>query len=76
MRFVRRIYKDGEHRVRTFFAWLPVTVYKYPTSETRWLTTVTVRQQFCCLSPVYAFWQNVAFEDDVTIIEQPAEVTL
>lgn len=67
MRFTSRIYRDGEQRVRTFFAWLPVTVYQYPTCETRWLTTVTVRQRFRCLMILHSFWENVAFEDDVTL---------
>ena len=61
MRFTGRIYRDGEERVRTFFAWFPVCVYKYPTWETRWLTTVTVRQRFSCIT-MHAWWENVAFE--------------
>ncbi len=62
MRFTGRIYVDGEERVRTFFAWLPVSVYKYPTWEMRWLTRVTVRQRFCCFMCTHAWWDNVAFE--------------
>jgi len=61
MRFTGRIYVDGEERVRTFFAWLPVSVYKYPTWEMRWLTRVTVRQRFCCFMH-HGWWDNVAFE--------------
>jgi hypothetical protein len=61
MRFTGRIYVDGEERVRTFFAWLPVSVYKYPTWEMRWLTSVTVRQRFCCFMH-HGWWDNVAFE--------------
>jgi hypothetical protein len=61
MRFTGRIYADGEERVRTFFAWFPVSVYKYPTWEMRWLTSVTVRQRFCCFMH-HGWWDNVAFE--------------
>lgn len=62
MRFTGRIYKDGEERVRTFFAWFPVSVYNYPTWEARWLTSVTLRQRFHCSTPLHAWWENVAFE--------------
>jgi hypothetical protein len=62
MVFKSRIYRDGEERVRTFFAWLPVTVYGYPFCETRWLTTVTIRQRFRCVMTLQSFWVNVAFE--------------
>lgn len=62
MKFTERIYADGEERVRTFFAWLPVSVYKCPDWEVRWLTRVTVRQRFCCISRNFEWWDNVAFE--------------
>lgn len=43
MRFNVKRYKDGQTRVKTFFAWLPVYTED---GEVRWLEKVSVKQKF------------------------------
>lgn len=60
MRWIRPKYHPNDTRIHTFFAWFPVVVKTYDTVETRWLTTVTVKQ---CL--YYGLrcdhWVNIEF---------------
>lgn len=48
MRKTQQMYKNGEERITSFFAWLPVEAKNTDKkiAETRWLEKVTVRQKF------------------------------
>lgn len=54
---------NGDVRVISFFAWLPVTVGDCDSGfETRWLEPVTVEQEFRGLG-LANYWNNVRFVD-------------
>jgi len=58
MRFKRKTYKNGEERIKTFFAWFPVNA----DGETRWLETVTLKQE--CVHDTLeggCFFENLEF---------------
>lgn len=64
-------YKHGDIRVRSFFAFFPVTICKFRESvrvseETRWLERVKVRQQFSHISSFSPRWLNIEFVDGDT----------
>ena len=61
----------GKRRIITKFAILPITVYHELTNdvETRWLETVTVRQEYTagatgmCEPPSY-YWRDIEFVEE------------
>ena len=69
MRHKRRIYRKGDRRIKTWFAWLPTWCPSNGTGiqETRWLEQVTVEQEYyesiTPFSLCRASWDNVRFID-------------
>lgn len=69
MKWVSYDYHEGDQRTHKFFALLPVSIKTNETTETRWLETVCVRQQFiveeytdCSYgSSIRSYWKNLAF---------------
>lgn len=70
-----RIDQEGDTRTKTWFAWLPVTLYTDLTlvsfkKETRWLERVVVKQEYRVRPRPTKFgafamgrWENVCFVD-------------
>lgn len=56
-------------RIRTFFAWFPITICKDGYETTRWLETVTVEERFFPLSvspagtTIGSSWRIIKFID-------------
>lgn len=63
MKWTQKIWKNGDECTTTFFAWLPVSAPNGDKMETRWLTTVTVRQKFCSTAYDTGWWDNLHFVD-------------
>jgi len=59
MRFSIPQHDEFELRVRTFFAWLPITPIAPGSKETRWLEVVTVEEIFYC-----DCWNTYRFIDE------------
>jgi hypothetical protein len=62
MRFNKRVFRDGDTRVVTFFAWFPVFEDAEFWCQMRWLETVTVKQRF--LGFGHDVWLNEEFIDE------------
>ena len=70
MRSIKKIHNNGDKRVATWFAILPV---KFRCADAdggcywdrRWLETVSVEQTFCECNDGTGFWGGVRFVDPV-----------
>ena len=65
MRWIKPHYKYGDTRNITFFAWFPVSISNNGITDTRWLTTVTVKQELYYGYVKGARWINIEFIDRI-----------
>lgn len=63
MRWKTKVYRDGDKRVRKFFAFFPVCVWGRTEAETRWLQRVTVLEKFV-VSWSDSYWITLKFIDE------------
>jgi len=64
---MRRIKQLSGHRIRTFFAFLPITIKNNDFKETRWLEKVTVQEVYRDYSDYFllvSHWEAVHFIND------------
>lgn len=66
MRRVKRILQEGDTRQRTAFLWLPLTVRRGMTLETRWLEKATWLEKVIIAHSLDSstYWKAVEFIDE------------
>lgn len=64
MKFIKHLFHNGDTRLRTFFAWLPVSWESGRKRETRWLEVVTVHEQYVVCQTGNHGWQITGFQDN------------
>lgn len=72
MEFKSKIYKEGDIRIKTWFALFPVTVYYKDYKVTRWFKKVTVTQKLVVKNIDYfnyIEWENLHFIDDMECVK-------
>ena len=61
MKFTKTYPQFRDTRIKTFFAWFPVSIFRSVNyrviKETRWLEMVTVKQSY----GIWDSWENVSF---------------